>query len=212
MGKFIAGVIITVVVIAVGAWVYMHFGYLNLAADAPVPTIERFYVRGMVDAWADRNAAGGNNPVQPTDANLIEGTRLYKANCTVCHGSPEMPVAGVGRGLYPKAPQFLRHSPDDMEDRMIFHITKHGISRTGMPAWGETLSDQQIWQITAFLKNMEKLPPAVDAEWKKPREGQTAMPGSAQAGAQKQPPAQGNSPDIQNKGGDQDEHEHQHDH
>lgn len=211
MGKFIAGVIVTVLVIALGTWIYMHYGYLNLAADAPVPAIERFYVRGMVDAWADRNAPGGNNPVQATDANLMEGVRLYKANCAVCHGSPEMPVAGVGRGLYPKAPQFLRHSPDDMEDRMIFHITKHGISRTGMPAWGEILNDQQIWQLTAFLKSMEKLPATADAAWKNPQvPGTTPMPGSAQAGAQKQPPA-GQSPDIQ-KGGDEDEHEHHHKH
>lgn len=208
MGKFIAGIIFTVVVLAVGTWVYMRFGYLNLAADAPVPAVERFYVRGMVDAWADRNAPGGNNPVQATDANMLEGVRLYKANCSVCHGSPEMPLSGVGRGLYPKAPQFLRHSPDDMEDRMIFHITKRGISRTGMPSWGEILNDQQIWQVTAFLKNMEKLPPAVDAEWKKPQTGPTPMPGSAEAGAQKQPP-QGNSPDVQ-KAGDQDHDHHEH--
>lgn len=207
MGKFIAGIIVALICIAVGAWVYMHYGYLNLAADSRVPAVESFYVRGMVDAWADRHAPKVSNPLQPTDATMIEGVRLYKANCTVCHGDPGMPVASVGRGLYPKAPQFLKHAPDDMEDRVTFQIIKHGISRTGMPAWGEILSDQQIWQLTTFLKNVEKLPPAVEAEWKNPQvSSPTPMPGSAQAGAQKQPPAQGQNPDIQNKGGDQHKH------
>jgi mono/diheme cytochrome c family protein len=29
-----------------------------------------------------------------------------------------------------------------------------------MPAWGRTLSDDQIWQIVVFFDNMHRLPPA----------------------------------------------------
>ncbi|HYG98730.1 MAG TPA: cytochrome c [Terriglobales bacterium] len=205
MGKFIAGVIFAVVVIAVGLWIYLRYGYVNLAADAPMPRIEKFYVRGMVDAWAERNAPKVNNPVQATEANLADGARLYKENCAVCHGSPEMPVAGLGRGLSPQAPQFLDHSPAHMDERVIFHITKHGVSRSGMPAWGELLNDQQIWTLTAFMKSMEKLPPAVEAEWKKPSQ---AMPGSAEAGAQKKP-AGTESPEVKKQSG-HDDHDHEH--
>jgi mono/diheme cytochrome c family protein len=205
MGKFIAGVIVTIICIAIGVYIYMHYGYLNLAADAPVPAIERFYVRGIVDAWADRNAPKGNNPVQATDANMIDGVKLYKMNCSVCHGSPQAPVAGLGRGLYPKAPQFMKNPPDDMTEPTIFQITKHGISRTGMPAWGELLSDEEIWKLTAFLKNMEKLPPAVEAEWKGAGAAPAPLPGSPAAGAEKQPPAGQPNPEIQ-----EDEHQHKH--
>lgn len=204
MGKFIAGVIVTIICIGVGVYIYMHYGFINLAADAPIPSIERFYVSGMVDNWAERNAPKGPNPVQPTEANLIDGVKLYKANCVVCHGSPEQPVAGVGRGLYPSAPQFLKHSPDDMSEPVIFQITKHGISRSGMPAWGGLLSDEEIWKLTAFLKNMEKLPPSVDAEWKSAAQP-GVIPGTPAAGAQKQPPERGPSPEVE-------EHEHEHEH
>jgi len=200
MGKFIAGIIIGIVCLAAGAYFYMHYGFLNLAANAPVPAIERFYVRGMVDAWAERNAPKGPVPVQTNDADMIAGVKLYKMNCSVCHGSPENPVASVGRGLYPKAPQFLKHGPTDMSEPMIFQITKHGISRTGMPSWGDILSEQDIWKLTTFLKNMDKLPPAVEAEWKGPTAAPTPspMPGSPAAGAVQQPPA-GQNPDIQHK-------------
>ena len=36
-----------------------------------------------------------------------------------------------------------------------------------MPSFAATLQDEEIWKIAMFLKQMDKLPPTVDAEWKK---------------------------------------------
>jgi hypothetical protein len=36
-----------------------------------------------------------------------------------------------------------------------------------MPAWGKTLSEQDMWKVTAFLSRIEKLPPGVQDYWKK---------------------------------------------
>jgi hypothetical protein len=36
-----------------------------------------------------------------------------------------------------------------------------------MPSFTLTLKDEEIWKIAMFLKQMDKLPAAVDAEWKK---------------------------------------------
>jgi hypothetical protein len=36
-----------------------------------------------------------------------------------------------------------------------------------MPAWDKTLTDTDIWKLTAFLTRVEKLPPAVQDYWKK---------------------------------------------
>jgi len=43
----------------------------------------------------------------------------------------------------------------------------HGIRFTAMPAFKTTLADDDLWRLAAFLKHMDKLPPAVDAAWKK---------------------------------------------
>jgi thiosulfate dehydrogenase len=166
MGKFIAGVIITLLVIFAGSYIYVHYGFMDLSADAPYNKIEVFYVHGMLDRWARRYGPTTPNPVEATDANMIDGVKLYKQDCAVCHGSPQNPIAEIGRSLYPRAPQFMKNPPTDMTDGMIFQITKHGVSRTGMPAWSKNLNDTDIWKLTAFLKRMDKLPPAVDAEWK----------------------------------------------
>jgi len=36
-----------------------------------------------------------------------------------------------------------------------------------LPSFAGTLQDEQIWKIAMFLKRMDKLPPTVEAEWKK---------------------------------------------
>jgi thiosulfate dehydrogenase len=168
MGKFIAGVIIGILGVAAGAYIYVHYGFLNMQADQPIAGIERFYLRGAMDRYAERFAPVVKNPLQPTDETLIQGIRLYKSNCAVCHGGPLIPISEVGRGLYPRAPQFLQDSPD-MPEHENYWIIKHGVARTGMPAWDKVLSDADIWKLTTFLGKMEvleKLSPAVQEAWK----------------------------------------------
>ena len=36
-----------------------------------------------------------------------------------------------------------------------------------MPAWKETLNDDQIWKLATFLKHMDKLPAAAQDVWQK---------------------------------------------
>ena len=38
-------------------------------------------------------------------------------------------------------------------------MTKHGIKMTGMPSFGVTHSDEEIWAIVAFLQRMPKMSP-----------------------------------------------------
>jgi hypothetical protein len=54
---------------------------------------------------------------------------------------------------------------DDPEGTSFWKI-KHGIRLTGMPSFGYSLSDRQIWTLALFLKHMDKLPPAVQQTWR----------------------------------------------
>lgn len=200
MGKFIAGIIFTLLVIFIGSYVYVHYGFMNLSADVPYNKMEMVYVRGMLDRWAERFGPKTASPVQPTDANMIDGVKLYKTNCAVCHGSPQNPVSEVGRALYPRAPQFMKDPPTDMTEGMTYQITKHGVARTGMPAWSKNLSDNDIWKLTAFLKRMENLPTAVENEWKSTPVG--APIGTAPPGTNVNQPPEAQAPG----------HHHEHDH
>jgi mono/diheme cytochrome c family protein len=50
---------------------------------------------------------------------------------------------------------------------MTYWKLDHGIRFSAMPAFGSTLTSEQLWQITMFVARMDKLPAAVDAAWKK---------------------------------------------
>lgn len=38
-------------------------------------------------------------------------------------------------------------------------IAKNGIKMTGMPAWRDSLSDAQIWDVVGFIEAMRQMPP-----------------------------------------------------
>ena len=160
MGKFILGMIFGVLVIAGVAYYLLEHGYVNFGADSTPSPLESKIAMGAVDAWTDRNGEA-KNPLPATEANLIAGATLYLNHCAGCHGLPANPDSQFRRSFYPPAPGFYREMPD-MGDSGNFHIIKHGIRWTGMPAWGSTLSDQQIWQVVLFFDNMHKLPPAAE--------------------------------------------------
>jgi len=166
MRNFIIGVIITLVVIVIVVLVILNFGYAPTVADANPPRFERHLMMGALDAAVDRRAPRVNNPVSPTDDNLIEGMKIYTMNCSVCHGTLDDKPSPLEKSFYPPVPQIILDPLDDPEWH-IFYVMRTGVRYTGMPAWNRVLSEQEMWKVTAFLSRIEKLPPAVQDAWKK---------------------------------------------
>lgn len=167
MGKFFLGVVITLIVLGGGGYLYLRLGFLDLRADLEPSAFEKNQAMSFVDASTDRHAPHRKNPAPPTQANLTEGIRLYKTNCAMCHGAPHHPERNFGHPFYPPAPHFMEEAPD-MPENQNFYIIRHGVRWTGMPAWKDTLSDEQIWKLVTFLSHMDHLPPAVEQVWEQP--------------------------------------------
>jgi len=163
MGKFIAGIIFTVVIAGVGGLLFAYFGHMPVNADAAPGKLETTVAGHAMDASVERQAPKVSNPIQPTEENLLRGMLIYSMNCAQCHGEPTRKKS-LGDGEYPPAPQFTEDAPD-MPDHQNFWIVKHGIRYTAMPAWGKMLSDDDIWKVTTFLGNWKKLPPAVKSKF-----------------------------------------------
>jgi mono/diheme cytochrome c family protein len=68
-----------------------------------------------------------------------------------------------------------------MPENQNFYIIQHGIRLSGMPAWKQSLSEQQMSQVTTFLSHMDKLPPSVSDQWK------ATAGGSVQGSSSSQP-------------------------
>src|ERR1700682_5774637 len=90
------------------------------------------------------------------------GTQLFATNCSACHGKGA--VGGSAPVL--NAKEFLKSTTDDQ----IRGLIAGGVPGTEMPAWslafGGTLTDEQILQISTYLRSLEPNAPSVP-NWRK---------------------------------------------
>ena len=167
MVRFLLGFVTAVVVVLLGLFCYVRFGFVDPRADTEVGMLESKVAMPALDASVDRRAPDARNPIQPTDDNLIAGMKVYQTDCAGCHGDINHAHSPFGDAFYPRAPQFGEDAPD-MPENQNFYIIEHGIRWSGMPAWDKTLNDTQMWQLVTFLSNIEKLPPAAKREFDLP--------------------------------------------
>jgi cytochrome c oxidase cbb3-type subunit 3 len=111
-------------------------------SDAPSP--RRIPMTDLhAGAAAPAPRAGGS--IGENAYQISEGKRLYSAfNCVGCHGH-----GGGGMG------------PPLMDDRWIYGSRPELIFNTivegrpnGMPSWKNRITDEQIWQLVAYVRSM----------------------------------------------------------
>ena len=167
MKKFLLGVVVSPLVLALGAFLYLKMGYFNMRADIEPSRVEARWAMSFRDASVDRRAPDVKSPVAASPENLLEGMKLYQDNCALCHGAPESSNEELVPLFYPRPPNFIKEAPD-MPEYQNFYIIRHGVRWTGMPAWRGVLSDEDCWKLATFLAQMKELPPAVQQEWEHP--------------------------------------------
>ena len=142
-----------------------------------------------------------NVPMQPTEENLTQGANIYSANCSFCHGLPDQPATLAAKGMFPLPPQLFNKDEmvtDDPVGRTYWTV-KNGLRMTGMPGFGEMLSENQLWQVSLLLSQADKLPPATKAALTKAQPPPTATTPST-------------TPAVPPKPGTAEHHHHDHDH
>ncbi len=162
----IAGVALTIAVALLAAYALLRSGAIPANADAQPGAIETWMAKTSLQATM-ASAPNEKNPVALNDENLVKGVHLFARNCAVCHGTAAGDAAAspIAKGLYQKPPQLATEGVEDDPESQSFWKVKHGIRLTGMPSFAGTLTDQEIWTVALFLKNMDKLPPPAQAAW-----------------------------------------------
>ena len=115
------------------------------------------------------NARRTNNPYLPpeeydkflakkTDTNSVRnaqiGKGLYMQNCAGCHG-----LRGTGNGsastqMVVKPSNFTQAKYNKFSDLYWFYKITEGVPGSGMPHWGDSLTEDQRWDLVAFLKTL----------------------------------------------------------
>jgi|SRR5579872_2331796 len=172
MGKFLIGLIIGILLVPTGFYLYLRSGRAPVATSAPPMPFERFLVGTAMRATITPQLPKVD-PSAPSDAALVSGAKVYRQNCSVCHGLPDEKPTAISKGMFPHPPQFFRHpmKAADNADHSYrpggpgaYWKAKNGIRLSGMPGFHDSLNDDQIWQVSEFLANRSKLPPAAAAE------------------------------------------------
>ena len=104
---------------------------------------------------ADRHGEGTPALVNPSpgDPQSIErGQVLYATNCATCHGVGGRGDGPAAPGLNPPPADLALHVPLHPEADTYAFI-EGGFPGTAMPAWGDQLNDQQIWDLVNFLRS-----------------------------------------------------------
>lgn len=157
MGKFVLGVIVTLLVVFCGGYWWVNSGHVDSRAVPNGPSqFERRTANHALDEWVDAHAPKQENPFQPTMENIMDGSMIYDKHCALCHGSLKEPQSPLKNRFYPPVPQLMARTPDD-PDANFFYVTKYGIKLSAMPGWDGVLSDDEIWKAVLFIKNSAKM-------------------------------------------------------
>lgn len=105
---------------------------------------------------------------QPAAVDIAAGAELYAENCAACHGAelegqPDWRSPGSD-GRLPAPPHDETGHTWHHGDAALFTYTKLGGQAalaqngvkgfaSGMPGFADTLTDRQIWDITAYIKS-----------------------------------------------------------
>lgn len=85
------------------------------------------------------------------DAELLHETIVgFDDMCAACHTPPGGSPTALARGLNPPPPD-LADAAGMRTTEELFWATKYGIRMTGMPAWGKTHADVDLWPIIALI-------------------------------------------------------------
>jgi mono/diheme cytochrome c family protein len=137
---------------------FIYSGLYDVAASSPDEGLIGWALETTQERSVHRRAEEIQPPPLDDPAMIRAGLIHYHEMCTVCHGAPGVKISEIGQGLNPTPPELAGEAGHEEAGEM-FWVVKNGIKMTGMPAFGATHTDQEVWAIIAFLKRMAGLSP-----------------------------------------------------
>lgn len=81
---------------------------------------------------------------------IASGEKVYIKNCLVCHGE-----TGKGEGSNAGTAINNQRFLSIVSDKDLYNYVKYGREGTAMPAYGPRLSEQELVNLTAFMRNWQ---------------------------------------------------------
>jgi mono/diheme cytochrome c family protein len=161
MRKWILGFVVGFLLLPVLAFFYVLLGFAPVATAAPPLPLERYMAHLALNARI-RSEMPKASPLQPTEANMTAGAKIYRDYCVVCHGTIDGPKTAAAAGMFPPPPQLLQDKgvTDDPVGETYWKVA-NGIRLTGMPGYLGSLANDELWRVSQFVARANDIPSSV---------------------------------------------------
>lgn len=147
--KIVIALVIFVMLLIGVSSLFVYSGVYNVAATAPHTDVVEWMLNTAMERSVKSRAGGVKVPQLDDESMISVGLRSYDEMCATCHGAPGVSKSVIGEGLYPEPPDLAEES-EEFSPEELFWIVKNGIKDTGMPAFGPTHKDGELWEVVAF--------------------------------------------------------------
>jgi len=158
--KYFFGALGVLVALSSAAIIFMYTGWYDVAATTPHGDLATWFMEEV----RDRSIAYHGKEIQRSalkDPRWVKaGFREYHAMCRLCHGAPGYPPTEIAQGLNPKPPKLASEEVQRRKEADLYWVVKNGIKMTGMPGFGPTHDEEELWAMVAFVKRI----PAIQAK------------------------------------------------
>jgi thiosulfate dehydrogenase len=161
MRQFIFGGITALLLIVVIGYAYLALGLAPVATSAAPLPFEKRITRIALNARIDKEAPK-SSPIPASEEAYAAAAKIYREQCAVCHGLPGQEQTAIAKGEFPPPPELFKRKgvTDDPVGETYWKVA-NGIRLTGMPGFSDSLTTEQIWQVSLFLLDRDTLPPTV---------------------------------------------------
>lgn len=156
--------VVALILFVIGALTFIYSGAYNIAATDSHLGVVRWALNTTQVRSVEARADGVPEPPPVDPAMLQHGFEHYREMCVVCHGAPGVERGEFGQGMNPTPPDLGRMA-QRYNARELFWVVKNGLKMAGMPAFGPTHSDEEIWGIVAFVQQLPQMSPQEYQSW-----------------------------------------------
>lgn len=144
--------IVVLLDVAVGLLVLYNFNLSALPAPGRIET----YAATLAKRWlVARNARGPLPPAPARDnSSIVIGQMIFGGDCASCHGVNGRTPTDIGRSMYPRVLDLGSPEVQRWSDAELFWIIKNGTRLSGMPGFGRTRNDEQIWDLVYYVRSL----------------------------------------------------------
>lgn len=145
---------------ATAVWAVVYFVVYHISDSLPLQEAE--YEQELASADVLARAFKASQPVEAIDVNTLvftkdadliaKGKAVFDTNCNSCHRGDG--GGGIGPNL---TDAYWLHGGDI---KAIFGTIQDGVLDKGMPAWGKTMSPQEVRDVTFFVISLQGSLPA----------------------------------------------------